>query len=169
MLVAINAGHCPGMDPGAVGSRCNEADVVDYISRVVCNDLMAVGIEALFIQENELYDICNIANNNNADLFVSIHCNSATPAAEGTETFYCPGSVNGERLAECVQNQLVNTMGTVDRSIKAHAWYVIKHTYMPAILTEIGFISNESEQDYIINHKDEIAHAIARGITDYMQ
>ena len=60
-------------------------------------------------------------------------------------------------------------MDSIDRGVKEHAWYVIKHTDMPAILTEIGFISNECEQDYIINHKDEIAHAIARGITDYMQ
>ena len=169
MLIAINPGHCVGKDSGACGAYSQEASIVKYIGDVVCNDLKAVGIQTLFIHNNSLSTICDIANNSNADLFVSIHCNSCnTPSVQGTETFYHQNSSNGKKLAKCIQDQLLSTMNSVDRGLKTAGYYVLKHTDMPAVLTEIDFISNPSKEDYMNQNKDIIAHAIARGITDYI-
>lgn len=168
MLVAINAGHCPGLDPGACGDYSEEANIVKSVAEVVCEDLYKVGIQTVFIQENELQDICDIANGANADLFISIHCNSASPAAHGTETFYSASNDDGKKLAQCVQDQLISTLGTTDRGLKTAGYYVIKHTDMTAILTELAFISNPKEEELLNNNINEMAHAIARGVTDYM-
>lgn len=116
--IAVNAGHCPGLDPGACGSYSQEADIVKKVAEIVCSDLINVGYESLFIQENELEDICKMSDSFGADLFVSIHCNSAgNPSARGTETFYCEDSSNGYKLASAIQNQLLNTLGTIARGI----------------------------------------------------
>lgn len=171
MLVVINAGHCPGVDSGACGDYSQEANIVKYVGEVVCKDLEAVGIQALFVQDDSLSNVCGVANDADADLFVSIHCNSAANrTAKGTETFFYEGSANSKKLAQCIQNQLVDTMKSVDRGLKNGDWlYVLKHTTMPAVLTELGFISNPAEEKYLNEHKQVIAHAVARGITDYMQ
>ena len=58
----------------------------------------------------------------------------------------------------------------IDRGLKERSNLgVLKYTNMPAVLVEIGFIDNESDHEVLINHKDDIARAIARGVTDYMQ
>lgn len=170
MKVVINAGHFVGVDPGAPGNRSTEAEIVRFISEVVVNDLEAAGVEAILVTDDSLSEVCRQANTFKADIFVSIHCNSAANySAHGTETYYYAGSQKSYRLAECIQMQLLSTMGTTDRGLKDGSWlYVLKHTAMPAILTEIGFISNYVEETYIIEHKRVIAHAIARGITDYI-
>ena len=170
MLVCINAGHCPGVDSGACGDYSQEADIVKYVGEVVCKDLENVDIQTMFVQDDSLGYICRTANSAGADLFVSIHCNSAVNrAAKGTETFCYTGSHKSEKLAECIQKQLVDTMGTTDRGVKdGSGLYVLKHTAMPAVLTELAFISNPKEEKYLNEHKQVMAHAIARGITDYM-
>ncbi len=169
MKVAINAGHCPGLDSGAVGEYSTEADIVKYVAEVVVEDLQKIGIEALFIQENELENICRIANNFGADLFVSIHCNSAkSHQAHGTETYYFDGSEAGYKIANCVQKQLISTMQLTDRGTKAsQKLYVLRYTNMPACLAELAFISNQAEEKYLNDHKKIMGDAIARAITDY--
>ena len=169
MLVAINAGHCVGKDCGAVGAYSTEAEIVRDVAKIVCSDLNAVGINTVFIQENDLSDICNIANTADADLFISIHCNSAgNPSAVGTETYFYNGSKASAQLAKCVQSQLVNSMKSVDRGLKDGSWlYVLKHTAMPAVLTELDFINNPHREKYMNDHKALMAHAIARAVTDY--
>ena len=167
-VIVINGGHCPGIDPGACGEYSQEADIVKYVSEVVVADLKAVGIEAYFIQDDDLGTVCNFANAKKADYFISIHCNSAeNRSARGTETFYYVGSPSSEKLASCVHKQLVDTIKSADRGLKNGNWlYVLKHTEMPAILVELGFISNKTEEIYMNEHKQVMAHAIARGVTD---
>ena len=170
MRVVINSGHFVGIDSGAVGCDGREADIVKYVAGVVVEDLKLVGIDAVLVANDDLGTICSDANAFEADLFVSIHCNSAeNKNARGTDTFYYKGSSESKRLAGCIQRQLVDTMGSIDRGIKdgSHL-YVLKHTTMPAVLTELGFISNKQEEIYLNEHKRVMAHAIARGITDYL-
>lgn len=171
MLVCINAGHHPKYDPGAVNNvtGLREADVCKIVADKVIEYLRAASVDAIFVQENELEDIVYKANKFHCDLFVSIHCNSfVRPEASGTETFYS-GSSESRKLADCVQKQLISTLGTYDRGLKTDNFYVLRYTDMPAILTELAFISNETEEKLLADPywQDEIAKAIARGITDY--
>lgn len=170
MIIAINAGHCPGIDPGAVGSFLQEADVARNIAKVVCDDLRAAGYETLFIQEDDLDDVCAIANNAPADIFVSIHLNAFNGVAKGTETFCYQAGDASEVLAGCIQTQLVSALGTIDRGIKARpGLWVLNSTEATAVLTEVCFIDNQEDERTIAANQDEAAHAISRGVTDYLQ
>ncbi len=169
MKICINAGHCPGLDSGAIGAFLQEADVVKNIAEIVCRDLRAAGYEILFVQENELADITNASNTFCADLFVSLHCNAAANTeAKGTETFCYASGGAGDSLAFCIQNQIVNSLGTVDRGIKySTELYVLKHTDCPAVLVETAFVSNADDEQLLANRQIDFAHAISRGLTDY--
>ena len=172
MKVTINGGHYPGRDSGAVGhTGLEEASVTcDMMARVACY-LRAVSCEVLEVQENVLSAITEASNGFGADLFVSIHCNASTNAdIKGTETFCSSTGGDSERLATCIQQQIVRSLGTVDRGVKTGNLYVLRLTDCPAVLVEIAFISNEEDEMLLAdeNIRDQFAAAIARGITDYL-
>ena len=178
MMVFINAGHSPNghPDPGACSrsTGLRECDVALNVGELVAKYLNAVGIETVVFQNDSLSEVCSRANSLEADLFISIHCNSVeSPYAEGTETWYCSGSEDGRLLAECIQDQIVDSMSTVDRGIKEavpgkNGLYVLTNTDMPAVLVELAFISNEDDEKILRNNQDDFARAIARGVTDYL-
>jgi N-acetylmuramoyl-L-alanine amidase len=176
--VVINAGHTASNsgyeDHGAVGSYSYEGDITKAVAEIVVDDLSKVGYEALFVQNDDLNTICNISNGFNADVFVSVHCNSSeSPEAHGAETFYWHTSGEGKKLAGCIQNQLVDTFDLTDRGLKQCIpgtptnFCVVRETDAVACLVELAFISNPTEEDLLNNNIEKLAHAVARGISDY--
>lgn len=178
MKVFINPGHCPGVDSGAVNpnSGMQEADVALAIGQLVQKYLTDAGCEVQLLQsDNLMWDgegpcVCQTANDWPADIFVSIHCNAAGGDARGTEVEIYPGSDASSKLGQCIQTQIVNSLGTVDRGLKERPGLcVLKHTDMPAVLVETAFIDNDDDANLLANNQDDFARAIARGITDYEQ
>jgi len=172
MKSCINGGHCPGKDSGAVGpTGLQEADVTSEIMQKVMYYLQQAGYyNVLMVQENELYQITNASNAFGADVFVSIHCNGVeNRSAHGTETFCYRFGGDSERLANCIQNQIIASMGLGDRGIKEGNFAVLRDTDCPAVLVELAFISNVEEEAMLADPvmQDKFAAAIARGITDY--
>lgn len=172
MKVTINGGHCPGRDSGAVGNTgLLEARVnCDIMSRVA-HYLRVVYYDVLEVQENILSQITDASNKFESDLFISIHCNWAMSSEErGTETFCDTSGGESEKLAICIQNQIVSNLDTIDRGVKTGNFYVLRLTNCPAVLVKIAFISNESDENLLADEgkRDEFASAIARGVTDYM-
>lgn len=178
MKVFLNPGHHPGVDSGAVNRfyDVQEADIVRSIGALVEGYLVAAGVEVCSIQSDNLAgespaypNVCQEANDSDAELFVSIHCNSAANlSAQGTETLVYSFGGKAERAARNIQSQLVGSLGTINRGLKERPkLIVLKRTAMPAVLVETAFISNEEDVQLLMNHQDEIARAIARGITDY--
>lgn len=171
--VTVNAGHCPGVDPGAVGpSGLQEADVVLAIGERVADYLRAAGYDVLFLQEDSLSSICYQSNDFKADAFVSIHCNAAAASeAHGFEAWVCdPPSAGAARLAECLRQQIASTFPSLtDRGVKRGGLYVTRYTDCPAVLVETAFISNPSEEALLADEgvREEYARAIARGVSDY--
>jgi N-acetylmuramoyl-L-alanine amidase len=112
----------------------------------------------------------DLANSSGGDLFISIHLNSSVNNdASGTETYYWYDS--SKRLADTIQNALVNELGTYNRGTKKDYLYVCREvTTMPAILTEIGFISNPKEEALLKdpNFLDKVAQALFKGIVRYL-
>ena len=107
------------------------------------------------------------ANTWPADVFVSLHCNADSGCAGGTETLiYANNSGSSPQLAACIQSQIVQSLGTVDRGLKERP-NVLKDTTMPAVLVETAFIDNEDDAALLTNNADDSARAIARGITDF--
>jgi len=180
MKICINPGHAPNgnPDPGAVNALTGlrESDVVIDIGNRVAGYLQAVGYETVVVQNDDLQTICDTSNSFGADLFVSIHCNSAgTLDALGTEVWYNDGSVVGAKLAQCIDMQIINTLHTVDRGVKdavpgTNGLYVLENTNAPAVLVETAFISNYGDVLLLASEqgRDNFAKAIAVGLTNYV-
>lgn len=172
MKITINAGHYPGRDSGAIGqSGVQEADINRDIMERVAAYLRDIAYDVLEVQENILGQITDASNVFGADLFVSIHCNASNnTSARGTETFCYTSGGESEKLAVCIQNQVISSMGTIDRGVKNENFYVLRMTNCPAVLVEMAFISNEEDEKILTdqNMQDQFAGAIARGITDYI-
>jgi len=172
--IAIDPGH-GGTDSGAVGpTGVNEKDVNLQIALKLKAKLEAQGYTVVMTRETDekvsLEDRVNKANDANADIFVSIHCNAAENSnAKGTETYHYPGSTKGEKLATEVQGELVEALDTNDRGVKEGTFYVLKNTKMPAILTEVAFISNPDEEAMLNEEETQetAAQAIKDGIDAY--
>jgi len=173
MKVFLNPGHSPNgePDPGACNYDLNlrESDIAKEVADAVENYLIAAGVEVVGnLQSDSLGEIANAANVSDADIFISIHCNAFNGSAKGTEVEVYPGSRVGNALGECIQKQIVDALGTVDRGLKDRpGLYVLKHTDMPAVLVETAFIDNYQDAVKLRDRTDEFARAIARGVTDY--
>jgi N-acetylmuramoyl-L-alanine amidase len=184
MKVFINAGHDRKYDSGAVNpnSGLREADVAANVAELVVKYLTAAGCECLSMQSDNLaptgvgrsqygdrqgLTVTETANEWGADVFVSIHCNAFNESAHGTEV-ECYGGSEGHRLAHFIQNQIVDSLGTLDRGVKSMPHLlVLKYTDMTAVLVEMAFIDNDDDAELLANKQDEFARAIARGVTDY--
>lgn len=180
MKVAIDPGH-GGSDPGAIGAAgSREADINLSIGVNLRSLLEASGCTVIMTRETdsdcaaynadayqELQARCYIANRHGADLYLSIHCNAAANVqANGSETWYYDA---GQVLAEGVQRELSRT-GLTDRGIKQGSFYVLKHTDMPAVIVETGFLTNAQEEALLNDSEFQwgLAKALARGILRYM-
>lgn len=144
--------------------------MTNNVAKIVCQRLQDQGHQSIFIQENELWDISNIASDSGADIFVSIHCNAAgNEDAHGTETFYYPDAPS-ERLADCIQQNVCEALYTEDRGVKDGAWLaVLNSTEVEAtVLVELAFISNEEEERLLRDYQPQAAAAIVDGINEYI-
>ena len=187
MKVFITPGHDLDSDSGAVRPRTGlrECEVAGHVSALVKPYLEVAGCTCELMQSDNLAPtgegrsryadrqgptVTEVANEWGADIFVSIHCNSAeADEACGTETFaYDLDGGDGEKLATCIQDQIVDALNMVDRGVKANPkLFVLRYTAMPAVLVELGFISNEGDEALLTDRQDDFARAIARGVTDY--
>lgn len=175
MKICIDPGH-GGLDPGAVGpGGTKEKDVTLAVAKRVASRLASAcevkltrdADKRLGIDENaDLAARVAVAEHHLADAFISIHCNAGPASARGVETYaYKPGG-KGEQLAKAVQDELVKATGLVNRGVKFANYYVIRKTSMPAVLIELGFISNSTEERLLVSaeFQDKVAQAIAQGV-----
>lgn len=112
----------------------------------------------------------NEANSWGADIFISLHNNAATdPRATGNECLvYSPESTVAVALGEDILRQLTLTTGLRNRGIVYRpGLYVLKKTVMPAVLVEMGFITNPYDADLLVNSPYLFAVGIYRGILAY--
>lgn len=120
---------------------------------------------------DELGARVNVANRSNSDALVSVHINAFNnPSVGGIATYYYSKTGNDARLAQKVQSQIANTPGfNGDRGIQEGNLYVLRHSNMPAILVELGFISNPNEERVLQSPQtqEDFANRIANGIANY--
>ena len=175
MKVFLNPGHAPNgnPDPGACGYGLRECDVAKNVADLVVGYLTTAGVEVVgCLQSDSLQEVVSASNRADADVFISIHCNACNGTANGTEVWYFYGSSAGETLAQCIQNQIVDALRTVDRGVKGgkpgvNGLYVLSNTDAVAVLVELAFIDHEEDAGLLCSQQDEFARAIARGVTDY--
>ena len=110
------------------------------------------------------------ANSWGADYFISIHTNaSVSPQANGTEVLVYSSPSPSATLAEDVLREVTEITGFESRGVKLRpGLYVLRKTKMPAILVELGFISNPYEANFMANNPSLFAKGIYRGLLDYL-
>ncbi|MDH7576877.1 MAG: N-acetylmuramoyl-L-alanine amidase [Bacillota bacterium] len=183
--VVLDPGH-GGRDPGAIGpGGVQEKDVNLAIALQARDILRQQGVDVILTrngdQEKELPERAQEANNSNAEVFVSIHANSANNAAIGgtaTYTYAPPNTALGLQrearfyLAQLLQEELVRALGLRDAGIYEANFAVLRYTAMPAVLVEVAFLSNPAEEQLLVNPEFQgraaaaIAQAIIRFLTE---
>lgn len=173
-LVIIDPGH-GGWEPGAGNGPVNEKDVVLDISLEIEKYLIEKKINYYLIRNDDTYysleDRAKIANEKKASLFISIHNNSFTDSSQsGILTAYNPYSSVGKEIARIMQSKL-SDLGMKDRDISSRPnLYVLRHTEMPSLLLEIGFISSNKDFKLITDpdFQKKCAKQVVSGIEDIL-
>lgn len=181
--ITLDPGH-GGSDPGCHGIKgTQEKDVTLPISMKVkellekkgaivsmtrTTDVDVYGPDAT--DRQELQARVDVAENNKADLFVSLHIN-ASPNREigGFSTYYNPKTRYDYTLAECIQKSLMKTSNLEDLGVRQANFYVNKRSSMPGALAELLFLSNPREEKLLRSNwfRNKIAAAVADGIEDF--
>jgi N-acetylmuramoyl-L-alanine amidase len=189
-VVMIDAGH-GGYDPGAIAERdIYEKEINLQIAKKTRDFLVPSGIAAILTREEDEdyvpegvtgrktkkqidlnYRIAK-ATGAKADIFVSIHVNSTvTGKKSGAETFYNFSSEESKNLAVNIQHELIKISGMNRRIAKPGDFYIIKNTSMPAVIVEVGYLSNINERKKLRQtwYQDQVARAIAKGIANFFE
>ena len=181
-LIVIDPGH-GGADPGANHAGVKEKDINIDVSNRLRALLEDLGFRTLMIREGDtfvdLYERANIANAANADLYISVHANAheTNSSIYGVETLYYP-SENSEldyrdnyTLAKIIQQELLRELKTVDRGLIPRPNLVVtRETKMPAVIAELGFLTNSNERALLLteDYRQRCAQALSNGIVRYV-
>lgn len=172
-IICIDPGH-GGKDPGACAGGVCEKDIALNVAKKIGVHLRAAGYNVIFTREQDKFvSLGNRAAEANmwgADIFVSVHCNSAPNAsANGMEVYvHTSRGADSTRAAHAIYDRLLPASGLKGRGVKANNYAVLRETAMPAVLVELGFISNSDDRAKLVNFawQDDAAKAIADGIVE---
>ena len=107
------------------------------------------------------------------DITVSINQNKFGDSAVcGPQVFYAPGSVEGEKLAGCIQNSLNEALEVQKPRVQMEGnYYIVKSGTVPAVIVECGFLSNPEEEAKLKTeeYQKKVAKAVREGITVYLK
>jgi N-acetylmuramoyl-L-alanine amidase len=172
-VICLDAGH-GGHDPGAPGvGGVWEKEMNLQMALAAARALEAVGATVVLTRSADTYRSLNerydLANARGVDLFISIHCNAMPrfDMASGTQTYYChEGSL---ALARVLHPQIVAAMGGLDRGIHCRRFAVVRHTEMPAVLLEIGYINHSEDAQKLADpeYQLSIGEAVRAGVIRY--
>ncbi len=220
-VVVLDAGH-GGHDPGNLGNGYLEKNIALNIVLKIGSVLeQTKGFNVIYTRKDDtfvdLFVRGEIANKANADLFVSVHCDSHTSNAHGAGTFvlglhankqnfeiakkenqviylednyetrYADYDINSPEsvigltimqeefldqsiaLAKKIQDQFTNRLNRKDREVKQAGFIVLHQTFMPSVLVETGFLTNDEEGAYLNSSTGQIEMgvAIAQAINNY--
>ncbi|MCQ4925714.1 N-acetylmuramoyl-L-alanine amidase family protein [Tissierella carlieri] len=182
-LIVIDAGH-GGKDPGATSiNKRREKDLNLSVSLKLNDALKAQGYNTIMTRDTDefidLYERARIANDNYADVFVSIHGNSHdNKSIAGIQVLYCPATQSEKKeidqhpFAKIIMDELLKATGAVDKGIiQRPNLVVLRETKMPAVLVETGFLSNSAEENLLFTeeYQYKIVNAIIKGIEKYFE
>ena len=220
-VVVLDAGH-GGEDPGNRGNGYFEKNIALNIVLKIGAELEKLpDVKVIYTRKKDVFVTlagrAEIANEADADLFISVHCNAHSSQASGTETFVLglhrnednlkvamrensvifleenyeatydgfnpnsPESYIGLTLmqeefldqsillADFIQKKFTNELRRKNRGVKQAGFLVLRQTYMPSVLIEAGFLSNDEEGAYLNSRsgQDKISAAVVKAVKDY--
>lgn len=164
-IVVLDAGH-GGYDSGATNKGTKEKDLNLKIIYTLMKGYFSSNAPETKVYWSRSSDVfvtlskrAAFASKVGADIFVSLHMNSASgSSANGTEVYYTAtnnansfSGVNSKIIATLFKNNLVTRLGTTNRGVKTAKYYVTNHNTVPAVLIELGFISGSRDYVNLIN------------------
>jgi len=177
-VVVVDAGH-GGHDPGCAGyvaglwEKAINLDLALRVARL----LRGAGIVPMLTRSEdvflELQERTHLANTGRANLFVSIHCNAMPPAHKGTkcgiEVYYYTDQ--SESFARVMKDALVEATHRPDWGVRRRMLYVVRHTVMPSVLVEVGYLDHATEGKLLntAQFRQQVAQGIFNGIQQYLE
>ncbi|MGB9804102.1 N-acetylmuramoyl-L-alanine amidase, partial [Desulfofundulus sp.] len=170
MVIVLDLGH-GGQDPGAVGFGLQEKDVVLALGKYVLSFLEDYEVKVVPTRTSDinvsLDERANLANQQNADFFCSLHVNSG--GGSGFESYIHPdASQQTQSLAAALHREIAKfylERGFPDRGLKKANFAVLRKTKMPAVLLENLFIDNPRDAAFLADSSflRDLALAITGG------
>jgi len=188
-LIVIDPGH-GGKDSGARSpSGVWEKEVTLSVALKLAEVLRQAGADVLMTREEDVF-LCDpdtegwpaqhredlskrigMANKKGADLYISIHVNSFISDAgqSGAQTFYKIGCEESAALGNAIQSELIRILKNTRREAKSGDYFILNNAEMPAVIVEIGFITNPEEARLMQDpsYQNKLAWAIYAGVVKY--
>ena len=188
-VIVVDSGH-GGMDPGVIGqNELKEKEINLAIAKKLERLLEADGYDVIMTRKKDegLYEEnspnkkvqdmqkrCEIIKENQPLLTVSIHQNSYPDEQVcGPQVFYYESSVEGKKLAMCIQEALNEKLKIerprVEKSNRTY--YLLKRSEGVLNIVECGFLSNKKEAELLVQDKyqEKVAKAVEKGILKYLE
>ncbi|WP_203248487.1 N-acetylmuramoyl-L-alanine amidase [Sporosarcina beigongshangi] len=177
LVVIIDPGH-GAHDPGAIGFGLKEKDVVLDVSLRMKKYFQQTPIPVALTRETDVFvtlqDRVKFAQQNQGDVFISVHANAFNGSTNGTETFYYSAARNAQvdeskALTTYIHKRMLEAWKLSDRKVKKGNLHVLRENSMPATLIEMGFIDNKSDNAYLASaeRREQMARGIFLGTLDY--
>ena len=172
--VVVDAGH-GGSDGGTASGKAVEKDinlsVALKLKAILEDDKIEVILTRSSDEKISLADRTSVANDSNADFFISLHCNYYEKDAQiaGLECYYNNSNeTESKGYAESIIDAVSLSEDIETRYAKTEGYYVLRNTQMPAVLVEMGFLSNDSESQKLLDddYQESLAQRIAEGISN---
>ena len=180
--IYIDQGHNPvNPNAGAEGNGLREQDLVYNIGQRLASLLRANPDYEVRLSRptrdtqlgtstaTSLSSRVNEANRWGADYFISLHTNAASsPSASGSEAYVYNRGTRAYALADDILTNLTNITGLRNRGVQSRpGLYVLRKTQMPAVLVELGFITNPGDAALMRDNPGLFAEGIYQGIREY--
>ena len=187
ITVVIDAAH-GGSDPGALGNGLTEKDLSLSIAQKIKELSSLYGVNVIMTRDNDklpgnastplegLKNRLTVLQKSNAQLLVSIHLNSASikSTRSGFEIYVSSRSKEYEKskiLGSAILGEVKNIYKTDDALKERDPIFILTNTYVPSVLIECGYITNNEDATFIIDEKNQenVAHNILKGIVKYQK
>jgi N-acetylmuramoyl-L-alanine amidase len=176
LTICVDAGH-GGKDPGGIANGVQEKDVCLPVALMLRDMLVDASATVILTRAGDTYpeldQRVNVANKARCDLFVSIHANIAPNSDEvtGFEVFYRGGDEGGEKLSQSIVTAMDAVTDSPNRGAKVdpRGLRVLEKTHMPAVLVELGFLSNAGEARRLADrdYQKKLTRAVYDGIVQH--
>ena len=179
-IVVLDAGH-GGFDPGAIGvGGMHEDDLNLAVTQYLKTEFEDSGVKVIMTREDEdavagdkegdMAERRRIIEESGSDIVISIHMNSfpQDPGVSGPLVLFMPGSEQGKRLAESIQQSLNEALEAKGKA-RSQSLYVLESGSQPCALVECGYLSNEEEERKLNrpDYQKKVAKAICKGAKDF--
>ena len=177
-IVVLDPGH-GGSDQGASSGNVKEKDLTYSILYTKLKEYLDDSdLKVYWTRVGDTYpsltERAEAAKKVGADFFISLHMNSASSSAKGTEVWYSSsnknkssGGLTSYTLSKVLCDNLTQALGSNNRGVKDNIFVVTKKNTVPAALVELGFISNSSERKKLVS--DDYQEKAAKVIYDSIE